>query len=380
MGYIFISYSHKDKEYVHKLKDALQNEGFDSWIDDSIDYGDEWVKTIQKQLDGCDAFVLVMSKNSFESYMVQNEVARAYDKKRPIFPLLLDGDNWLIVQSKQYVDVIDGSLPTDKFFERLSHVTTRVKKITDSSLKKELPEPPPNIEDSLTKADELYYIAEYHKAIQLYREILRWDPENVRAKDRLAKAEIKQVQSEKRIELPRTAELYYRRARSYIAARDLSTAINLLNAAIQEAQTKGVDYSDAKEALRHAQDLLMSDEIKQKAHEALNHEQWKDALDLYNKVLMLDPTNEDTKMEANFVELSYKLRKRRVLTILFTPLSRAINTFEDIILVTNLDSPVYKLAKQQLPQLRIILITRLVLLFIFICILTIWLSPFSLPN
>jgi hypothetical protein len=42
MGHIFISYSHKDKAYVHRLAEALQNENFDVWIDDRIDYGTRW--------------------------------------------------------------------------------------------------------------------------------------------------------------------------------------------------------------------------------------------------------------------------------------------------------------------------------------------------
>lgn len=46
MGHIFISYSHKDLSYIHKLAEALVNEGFEVWIDDRIDYGDEWPMVI----------------------------------------------------------------------------------------------------------------------------------------------------------------------------------------------------------------------------------------------------------------------------------------------------------------------------------------------
>ena len=46
MGHIFISYSHKDKDYIHRLQDALQAEGFEVWIDDRIDFGDEWPMVI----------------------------------------------------------------------------------------------------------------------------------------------------------------------------------------------------------------------------------------------------------------------------------------------------------------------------------------------
>lgn len=125
MGHIFISYSHKDKEYVHKLHEALLNEGFGVWIDDRIDYGDKWLKAIEKNLDDCDAFIIVMSKNSSESEMVLNEITRARDLEKQIFPLLLDGKNWLVVQARQFVDVRDGSLPTEKFYKRLETVAPR---------------------------------------------------------------------------------------------------------------------------------------------------------------------------------------------------------------------------------------------------------------
>ena len=127
MGHIFISYSHKDKEYVEKLEKKLIDEGFDVWIDHRIDYGDDWLRVIEKNLDESDAFIIVMSKNSHASDMVRNEITRARDNRKPIFPVLLNGDNWLVVQRKQYADVRDGSLPPEKFFERLANCTLRQK-------------------------------------------------------------------------------------------------------------------------------------------------------------------------------------------------------------------------------------------------------------
>ena len=38
MAHVFISYSHKDKEYARKLADELKRRGIDAWIDDRIDY------------------------------------------------------------------------------------------------------------------------------------------------------------------------------------------------------------------------------------------------------------------------------------------------------------------------------------------------------
>jgi|GEM_PF-6899276 hypothetical protein len=127
MGHLFISHSHKDSSYVHKLADALQNEGFEVWIDDRIHYGSEWPKVVTANLDASDGVIVVLSSNSYESDMVQNEVTRAREKKKPIFPLLLEGENWLIVQAKQFVDIRDGSLPTEKFYKRLEEITSRGK-------------------------------------------------------------------------------------------------------------------------------------------------------------------------------------------------------------------------------------------------------------
>ncbi len=127
MGHIFISYSHKDKDYVHKLQNVLQNEGFEVWIDDRIDYGEEWPTEIELRLDQCEAFILVVSENAKKSKWVQNEVRRAERTGKPFFPLVLQGDPWLYIESIQWFDVKDGSVPDEKFFRRLANFATRRK-------------------------------------------------------------------------------------------------------------------------------------------------------------------------------------------------------------------------------------------------------------
>jgi hypothetical protein len=125
MSHIFISYSHKDKDYVHKLQDALQNEGFDVWIDDRINYRSAWPKVIQKHLDECGAFIVVMTENAYDSEWVQNEVTRARRKKKPFYALLLRGDTWLSFEAIQYEDVSGERLPKKKFYEDLASVIPR---------------------------------------------------------------------------------------------------------------------------------------------------------------------------------------------------------------------------------------------------------------
>jgi len=125
MGHIFISYSHKDTEYAHVLAENLQTMGFEVWIDERLDYGAQWPQELQKQLDSCSAFILIMSRHSYASEWVQSELQRAKRKLKPIFPLLLDGDEpWLSVESTQYYDVRESADPDPKFYSDLKNVLT----------------------------------------------------------------------------------------------------------------------------------------------------------------------------------------------------------------------------------------------------------------
>jgi formylglycine-generating enzyme required for sulfatase activity len=123
MAHIFISYSHKDSEYAHRLATVLQEQGFNVWIDARLDYGSHWPVELQKQLDSCDAFILIMSPHAYASEWVQSELQRAKRKLKPIFPLLLEGDEtWLSVESTQYYDVRGGKIPDKEFYADISSV------------------------------------------------------------------------------------------------------------------------------------------------------------------------------------------------------------------------------------------------------------------
>jgi len=125
MGHIFVSYSHKDKDYVHRLADALQSEGFEVWIDDRIDYGTRWTRVIEDAVDSCDVFILVASENSHKSEWVQNELLRAQRKEKKIFPILLSGDSWISIESTQFFDAQTGVLPNQKFYSGLRNYLKR---------------------------------------------------------------------------------------------------------------------------------------------------------------------------------------------------------------------------------------------------------------
>jgi CheY-like chemotaxis protein len=116
-GYVFISYSHKDSDYTHKLAEEMEKHHIPVWIDDRIDYGTRWPQVIQEKIDTCGVFVLIMSDNARASDWVNNELTYALGKHKRVFPLLLKGEIWLAVASIQYVNVRNRRLPGEAFYK-----------------------------------------------------------------------------------------------------------------------------------------------------------------------------------------------------------------------------------------------------------------------
>ena len=123
-NHIFISYSRKDRDYVRKLEDELRKRGFDPWMDDRIDFGDRWWRTIDRYIRTCAAFVVVMTPGSEQSEWVEREVQLALRERKPVFPLLLRGLGFSLLITTQYADVTGERLPPADFYERLGRMAS----------------------------------------------------------------------------------------------------------------------------------------------------------------------------------------------------------------------------------------------------------------
>lgn len=122
MTHIFISYSRQDQAYAQRLKHSFANRNLPYWLDDRIDPGDEWWDDIDRAIAGCSCAVVLMTPTAKTSRWVQREILLAEERGKPIFPLLLAGDNWSLFVDRQYTAVEDGKLPPDRFFEQLGKV------------------------------------------------------------------------------------------------------------------------------------------------------------------------------------------------------------------------------------------------------------------
>ncbi len=122
MMHIFLSYSRQDQSYARDLKQALATRELPCWIDDRIDPGAEWWDDIDGAIAGCACMVVIMTPAAKMSRWVQREILLAEERGKPIFPILLAGDNWSLFVDRQYVTVTDGALPPNRFFEQLARV------------------------------------------------------------------------------------------------------------------------------------------------------------------------------------------------------------------------------------------------------------------
>ena len=87
MADIFISYSREDREWVAKLADALQAEGYSVWWDWDLLVGKRYRETIETELQACKATVVVWSQHSVHSDFVRDE-AEEGQQRNILVPLL----------------------------------------------------------------------------------------------------------------------------------------------------------------------------------------------------------------------------------------------------------------------------------------------------
>ena len=80
--YIFISYSHLDRDRVYPIVSSMNNMGLRVWFDEGIDPGTEWDENIAMHVQNCDAMISFISPNYLESDNCKDELNYARDLKK----------------------------------------------------------------------------------------------------------------------------------------------------------------------------------------------------------------------------------------------------------------------------------------------------------
>ena len=112
---IFISYSRRDQEFVTRLASDLDAQVAGVWFDQSdIQLGEKWHDEIMEGIRGCKAFILVLSPDAAESKYVREEVNKALELGKTIFPVIYRAGQWTgefesLVKEIQTLDLRSGS-------------------------------------------------------------------------------------------------------------------------------------------------------------------------------------------------------------------------------------------------------------------------------
>ena len=96
--YIFISYSHKDRDEVLEIIKNLYESGWKVWYDEGLTIGDRYDETLEEHAKNSSAFLLFVSENSLNSFYVkENEIPWALESGKPVIKCILDeGKDYLI--------------------------------------------------------------------------------------------------------------------------------------------------------------------------------------------------------------------------------------------------------------------------------------------
>lgn len=84
---VFISYSHKDTDFVYRLVADLRRQRVTVWFDERLRGGKGWQDQLAQAIQAADTFALVMSPDSLASEWVTWEISQARALGKPIFPL-----------------------------------------------------------------------------------------------------------------------------------------------------------------------------------------------------------------------------------------------------------------------------------------------------
>jgi WD40 repeat protein len=85
---IFISYSHKEKDFAEQLYTRLLASGYKAWGDWAIEGAHEWRKEIQQALEQTNTFIFVITPNSVDSEECRKEADYASHCKKRIIPII----------------------------------------------------------------------------------------------------------------------------------------------------------------------------------------------------------------------------------------------------------------------------------------------------
>lgn len=116
---VFISYSRKDQDFVHRLHDALSEAQRKAWVDwEGIPLTADWWAEIQRGIEAADTFLFIISPDSVTSQVCNMEIEHAVTHNKRLVPIVrrealpeqmnkaLARHNWLFATDDETFDEV----------------------------------------------------------------------------------------------------------------------------------------------------------------------------------------------------------------------------------------------------------------------------------
>ncbi|MDI1461020.1 toll/interleukin-1 receptor domain-containing protein [Catellatospora sp. KI3] len=113
---MFLSHSRWDHVYARALADQLESAGVRTWIAGPTRHARGWWDDVSVNLECAAAVMVLMTEHSRCAAGVRQEVDEARRTGKPLIPILLSGDPFLLEPAE---DVRGGTLPSDGLIRRV---------------------------------------------------------------------------------------------------------------------------------------------------------------------------------------------------------------------------------------------------------------------
>ena len=117
--YVFVSYSHKDKNEVYAILSRLQLNGFRIWYDEGIAGGSNWVNIIADKTKMCSCILLFSSMNSVESDEVSAEINCGRICKKQFITIRLDDARFSLAEEMYISKDQDINIDRSDYLEKI---------------------------------------------------------------------------------------------------------------------------------------------------------------------------------------------------------------------------------------------------------------------
>lgn len=89
-GTVFLSYAREESEYVHALARRLRSVGIKVWIDQDIQPGTNWDRSVEEGLQLANSMLLVISRAAMQSETVRDEWSYFLDQGKAVYPVIYE--------------------------------------------------------------------------------------------------------------------------------------------------------------------------------------------------------------------------------------------------------------------------------------------------